>query len=102
MDSLDLGRLARRVTVVPVKGTDATPVVLYERKKKRRKGSMIFTGLEKLIRRSMLAQRAYADTYLRRHTDSNTKQKDGWMRDGAYNHARASRQAMKVMRRMVF
>ncbi len=38
MESSDLGKLARRVTVVPTKGADATPIVVYERKKKRRKG----------------------------------------------------------------
>jgi Family of unknown function (DUF6312) len=102
MESSELGRLARRVTVVPGKGADATPIVVYERKRKRRKSSLVFKGLERLVRRSMMAQRAYADSYLKRHDASNAKKKDGWMRDGVYNHARASRRAVKVMRRLLF
>ncbi len=102
MESSDLGKLARRVTVVPTKGADATPIVVYERKKKRRKGSLVFSGLERLIRRTMMAQRAYADSYLQRHDESNAKKKDGWMREGIYNNARASRKAVKVMRGLFF
>jgi hypothetical protein len=102
MESSDLGKLARRVTVVPTKGADATPIVVYERKKKRRKGSLVFSGLEKLVRRSMVAQRAFADSYLQRHDESNAKKQDGWLREGVYNNARAGRKAVKVMRGLFF
>jgi hypothetical protein len=102
MESSDLGKLARRVTVVPTKGADATPIVVYERKKKRRKGSLVFSGLERLVRRTMMAQRAFADSYLQRHDESNAKKADGWLREGVYNNARAGRKAVKVMRGLLF
>lgn len=102
MESRDLGRLAYRVTVVPSPGTDEAPIVVYERKRKRRKGSLLFRGMERLIRRAMKAQRVYSDSYLQRHTESNAKKKDGWVRDGLYNHARARRKAVKVLRRLAF
>jgi hypothetical protein len=102
MESVDLGRLARRVTIVPAKGTDVAPIVVYERKRKKRKGTAMFRRLEKLLRSSMRAQRAFADEYLRLHDESNVKKRDGWMKDGMYNQARAGRKAMKVLRKSVF
>ncbi len=102
MENSELGRLTRRVTVVPPNGTDEAPIVVYERKRRQRKGSPLVRGLEKLIRRSMMAQRVYFDSYLQRHAESNTRKKDGWVRDGLYNHARAQRRAVKVLRGLVF
>ena len=102
MDSSELEKLARRVTVVPPRGAEAPPVVVFERRPKRRKGNKAFRSLERLVRRTMRAERAYADTYLRAHDKSNTKKKDGWMRDGFYNNLRAGRRAMKVMLGLFF
>jgi hypothetical protein len=102
MDSVDLGRLARRVTIVPPKGTDAIPVLVYERQGKKKKGTPLFRGMDKMVRRTMEAERLYADDYLRRHAKSNRKKKDGWVRDGFYNNMRAGRKAMKRMRKLFF
>jgi hypothetical protein len=102
MESVDLGRLARRVTIVPPKGTEATPVLVYERKRKKKKGTPMFRRMDKMVRGAMEAERVYADDYLRRHAKSNRKRKDGWMRDGFYNNMRAGRKAMKAMRKMIF
>jgi len=102
MESVDLGRLARRVTIVPPKGTDATPVLVYERKRKKKKGTPLFRGMDKMVRRMMEAERLYAEDYLRRHARSNEKRKDGWIRDSFYNNMRAGRKAMKQMRKMLF
>jgi hypothetical protein len=102
MESVDLGRVARRITVVPAKGTEASPVIIYERKKKKRKGSLLFRRMDKMVRQSMKAQRAYADDYLRRHAKSNEERKDGWMRDGMYNNLRAGKKAMKEFKKLVF
>ncbi len=102
MDSVDLGRLARRVTVVPAKGTEASPVLIYERKGKKKKGTFLFRRMDKMVRRAMSAERAYADDYLRRHEKSNRKKKDGWIRDGFYNNMRAGRKAMKEMSKALF
>jgi hypothetical protein len=99
METADLGRVARRVTVVPVKAAENAPVVVYERKRKRRKSSPMFRGLEKLVRRSARARQVYATTYLERHEASNEKKKDGWLRDRRYNRIRARRKALKVLRR---
>ena len=103
MESVDLGRLARRVTVVPPKGSaDATPVVIYERKRKKKKGSALFRRMDKMVRRSMKAQKLFAEDYLRRHDKSNAERRDGWVRDGLYNNMRAGRKAMKELKRAVF
>jgi len=103
METIDLGRLARRVTVVPARGTEASPVVIYERKsKKRKKGSMLFRPMDRMVRRAMEAERVYAEDYLRRHAKSNRKRKDGWLRDGLYNNMRAGRKAIKQMAKGIF
>ena len=99
METVDLGRLARRVTVVPIASAETTPVVVYERKRKRRKGSPMFRRLEKRVRRVSEARQVFATTYLDRHNASNEKKKDGWLRDRRYNRVRARRKAMKVLRR---
>jgi Family of unknown function (DUF6312) len=102
MESVDLGRVARRITIVPAKGTEASPVIIYERKKKKRKGSLLFRRMDKMVRKSMEAQRAYADDYLRRHAKSNAERKDGWVRDGMYNNMRAGKTAMKQLKKLLF
>ncbi len=102
MDSVDLGRVARRVTIVPPKGTEASPVVVYERKKKKKKGTFLFRRMDKMVRHAMEAERAYAEDYLRRHAKSNEKQKDGWVRDGFYNNMRAGQKAMKEFKKILF
>jgi len=55
---------------VPAKGAEASPVLIYERKKKKRKGSPLFRRLDKMVRRGMTAERIFADDYLRRHAKS--------------------------------
>jgi hypothetical protein len=102
METIDLGRLARRVTIVPPAGTEAIPTVIYERKRKKRKGSFLFRRMDKMLRRSMEAQRIYAEDYLRRHEKSNRKRKDGWVRDGMYNNMRAGQKAMKEIGKSMF
>ena len=102
MESVDLGGLARRVTIVPPAGTNAEPVLVYERKRKRKKGSKMLRGLDKLVRGAMEAERVYAEDYLRRHERSNEEKRDGWVRDAMYNNMRAGRKAMKRMRRLFF
>ena len=102
MESVDLGRLARRVTVVPPKGSGAEPVLIYERKSSKKKGTPVFRPMDKMVRGMMAAERAYAEDYLRRHEKSNCKRKDGWMRDGFYNNMRAGRKAMKALKKTLF
>jgi hypothetical protein len=102
MESVDLGGLARRVTIVPAAGTDAEPVLVYERKRKKRKGSPVLRDLDKYVRRAMEAERLFAEDYLRRHQRSNEERKDGWMRDAMYNNMRAGRKAMKRMQKLFF
>jgi hypothetical protein len=102
MESVDLGRLARRVTIVPPRGSDAGPVLVYERKRKKKKGSGMFRGVEKMVLGSMEAERLFAEDYLRRHAKSNAERRDGWVRDALYNNMRAGRKAMKGMKKRFF
>jgi hypothetical protein len=101
METVDLGRVARRVTLVPVKTAESSggPVIVYERKRKRKKGTRALRGMEKLARRVARARNTYSTTYLERHEKSNEKKKDGWLRDRRYNRMRARRKAIKVLRK---
>jgi len=78
MESVDLGRLARRVTVVPPKGSvDATPVVIYERKRKKKKGSALFRRMDKMVRSPMKAQKRIAEDFHPRHAKSHAERMGG-------------------------
>ncbi len=74
-----------------------TPVLLYERSPKRpkKKTTRFLRPLEKLARRTAGAEATFAKTYASRHRRSNTKKKDGWVRDLNVNLLKAARRGFK-------
>jgi hypothetical protein len=79
-------------------GAGRSPVTVYAAKAKRKKSTRALKAVEKWARRTTEAQAAYADTYLKRHRRSNTKKRDGWMRDYAYNMAKAYQRGGKRLK----
>ena len=76
-----------------------TPVVLYERDAvRRKKGSRIVRPLERLVHRLAKSSHAQAEKYLARHERSNTKKRDGWVRDFNVNVIRAVQAGQKPLR----
>ena len=74
------------------------PTVLYKKASKRKKQTGGLRGLEKVVRRYAKAESEYADAYLEKHERSNSKKKDGWLKDLAPNLARAERKGVKKLR----
>jgi hypothetical protein len=75
------------------------PVVLYKKpRSKRKKGSPGVRVIEKAIWRLANANRAYVDTYVGLHNNSNRKNKDGWLIDLGKNVAKAARNGRKNLR----
>jgi hypothetical protein len=75
------------------------PVTLFRRRGDgRRKQSKYLRPIEKMTRRWANAQRAAADSYLSRHNRSNTKKKDGWIRDYNYNVSKAADRGRKQLK----
>ena len=100
MENATLNGLARRITILgPTSQQALEPTVIYEKKRKRKKGSRALKGLEKIVRRRAKARVTFSQTYLERHERSNAKKKDGWVRDRGYNIIRASRKAFKVLKK---
>ena len=71
-----------------------------ERSKKKRKGSRGLRRPEKNVRVVLRAARTLVDELEGRHNRSSRKKKDGWVRDGAKNSARAHRKAAKELRKL--
>ena len=75
------------------------PVVLYQKpRSKRKKGSQGVRVIEKAIWRLANANRAYVDSYVGLHNNSNRRNKDGWLIDLGKNVAKASRRGKKALR----
>ena len=73
-------------------------VTLFKRRRKRKKSSFGLRGLEKLVRKSGEAEQTFMDTYLERHNRSNSKKRDGWVRDLNRNVYKAMSKRNKKLR----
>jgi hypothetical protein len=103
MEQIRVNKSVRRVVALRRDDSGKTvPVVLFERRdRQRRKTSRAFRPAEEMARRWAEAQRAYADSYLARHNRSNSKKKDGWIKDFNYNMSKAAdtgRKRLKLRR----
>lgn len=96
---MDLPRLSKSVQRITVLERDSTgelsSVVVFERRKKGKKGSRAVRPLEKIARSIADANEAYATSYRDRHKKSNRKRRDGWMRDFPVNITRAGRKGFR-------
>lgn len=74
-------------------------VTIYESPEpKKKKGFTGFRILDKSLRRSIGAQKAFLDRYLSLHEQSNHKEKDGWVMDLAPNMMKSGRTFVKKLK----
>jgi hypothetical protein len=99
MEKPRLSRSIRRITVLRSDASGGTtPVVVYKKDSKKKKGSRVFKGAERVARRMVEAQEKTADRYLSRHRKSNEKKKNGWIRDFTVNTVRAHNRGVKALK----
>jgi Family of unknown function (DUF6312) len=96
MDTLRLAPSIRRITVLqPDPSGVIAPLIVYERRGRKKKGSRELRPFERLTRGCAKTGEAVATTYVRRHRRSNRKRRDGWVRDMSVNVARAARKGFR-------
>jgi hypothetical protein len=96
---IPVGKSIRRISVMQRDPAgNIVPVVVYRRRRSKKKGTRGFKGFEKATRRMMEAQRSAADSYLSRHNKSNSKRRDGWIRDFPVNVVRAGETMRKSLK----
>ncbi len=99
MDLPRLSKSVRRVTVFQQDAAGAiTPVTIFKRGRKKKKGSKLVRPFENSVRMFAEVGDKATGTYLRRHKKSNRKRRDGWVRDTPANLVDASRKAIKEIR----
>jgi hypothetical protein len=97
--SAQLPKSIKRITLIRADAQGvAEPQTIYRLAKKRKKQSAGLKFFEKLTRRNLQSQQAYADTLLAKHERSNEKKRDGWLRDLGDNTYKASRKAQKKLK----
>lgn len=88
----------RKVTLID---SDGTTTVLQEKKNKKKSQSMLLKPMERVQRRMAEAIKDGASEYLDRHEKSNSRKRDGWVRDMGKNTAGANRKMMRAARKML-
>ena len=75
------------------------PVTIYESpQRKKKKGFTGFRILDKSLRRSIGAQKAFLDRYLSLHEQSNSKKRNGWVMDLAPNMMKSGQRFVKKLK----
>ena len=75
------------------------PVEIYRRPEdEAKKGTRMLRPFDRAVQRLAQAQEAGASAYLERHDRSNSRQRDGWLRDLGNNVYRASRKGQKKLK----
>jgi hypothetical protein len=99
---MDIPRLNSSVRSVTVLQKDAngaiTPVIIFERDRKKKKGTKLLRPLERATRRVVDSQVRTAESYRSRHARSNGKKRDGWIKDFPVNVVRASQRGTKALK----
>ena len=100
MDIQGVSKSSRRIAVLQRDPSgNIVPVVVYRRgRSKKKKGTRGFRVFERATHRIMKAQRSAADSYLSRHDKSNTKRRDGWIRDLPVNVVRAGEKVRRALK----
>ena len=96
MQALNLDRAVQRVTLVKTEPTGETRAVVLHKKPRKKKQSKLLKPLEKMARRLAKAQVAGMQVYYDRHQRSNSKKRNGWLRDYFKNCSKARKKASKV------
>jgi hypothetical protein len=91
MDTPRLSTKIRRITVFDRDVTGSLrPVVLLDRRRKKKKQTKGLKPIERLVRTVADANDAFGSTYARRHRRSNRKRRDGWLKDAMANVSKAA------------
>ena len=98
MDMPHVRATVRRITIFDrdVAG-NLRPVVIYNRRNKKKKQTKGLEPIERLVRTVADANDAMASTYVRRHRRSNRKRRDGWLRDVLVNVSKAGDKGRKEL-----
>jgi hypothetical protein len=103
---MDMPRLSKSVKRITVLQRDASghaaPVVVFTRKRSKKKGTRLLRPVERVMRSLAETGDAATGTYLRQHKKSNRKRKDGWVRDVPGNLVKAGRKGIKELRPAAF
>ena len=98
---MDMPRLSKSVRTITVFERDSTgsrvPVVVFDRRRKRKKQSKGLKPFERSVRMVADAFDRTASTYATRHRRSNRKHKDGWLRDIVQNAVKAGDKGRKKL-----
>lgn len=98
---MDLPRLSRRVKRITILTQDengnTVPVVIFDKARKKKKGTKGLKPLESFARRVVDAGNVATSTYLSSHKKANRKRRDGWVRDLNHNVIDAGRKGMKKL-----
>jgi len=79
--------------------SDGIRVLVYKKSKKRKnKKSRGMKEVERAVRRLGMGDEAFTKRYLKRHRRSNSKRRDGWVRDMEVNLIRAANAGRKKMK----
>lgn len=98
MDMPHVRATVRRITIFDRDATGSLrPVVVYNRRRSKKKQTKGLQPLERAMRTVADANDAFASTYARRHRRSNRKRKDGWLRDALVNVAKAGNKGRKEL-----
>ncbi len=98
MDMPHVRATVRRITIFDRDATGSLrPVVVYNRRRSKKKQTKGLKPIERLVRTVADANDAMAGTYIRRHRRSNRKRKDGWLRDALVNLSKAGDKGRKEL-----
>lgn len=93
-----MAKFIQRITLIDSSGPRPVAHRIHKAKKKKRKVSKHLRAHEKAHRRALQAANTYTTELLERHHKANRKGRDRYVRDFDYNHARATRKALKKLR----
>jgi hypothetical protein len=98
MDMPHVRATIRRITMFDRDSTGSLrPVVVYQRRRNKKKQTKGLKPVERLVRTIADANDAVASTYARRHRRSNRKRRDGWIRDALVNLTKAGNKGRKEL-----
>jgi hypothetical protein len=90
---MQLPKSIRRITIVD----DSGGGTVYERERKSKRRTRWLRPGEGALKRVAQALEQGSASYLRGHRKSNSKRKDGWLRDNPRNVIKAQRKALKKL-----
>jgi hypothetical protein len=98
MEMPRLNKSVRRVVKLqPDEDGKFVPTVIYKGGSRKRKVSSGLKPIESTVRKLAKSHVKIADTYLKKHTRSNEKRKDGWLKDFVANVTNAGTKGRKTL-----